>query len=210
MKYADIDKIYRTTPLAKIPWNYEAPPAALMALIGKGLIHPCKAVDLGCGAGNYAIFLADLGFDMTGLDSSPTAMRIAKVQAKRQGVRCRFLVADLLGDLHEIREVFEFAFDWELLHHIFPEDRGAYIHNVSKLLHPGALYMSVSFSEKDPQFGGTGKYRSTGIGTNLYFSSEDEIRSLLTPYFTIRDLKTIRIPGKSGHHCAVYVLAERR
>jgi SAM-dependent methyltransferase len=210
VKYADIDKIYRTVPLDNLPWNSKTPPDALVELVADRKLRPCAAVDLGCGAGNYAIYLAGLGFDMTGIDSSPTAIRIAEEQARERGADCRFIVADLLGDLHEVTGTFDFAYDWEFLHHIFPEDRETYIRNVQRILNPGATYFSVCFSEDDPQFGGTGKYRRTRIGTTLYFSTEAEIRELVSPYFSIRGLKTLEISGKIGPHVAISVLAERR
>ncbi len=210
MKYFDVDRIYREIPLDNIPWNSETPPEALVKLVQDGTVRSCRTIDLGCGAGNYAICLAGLGFDVTGVDSSPAAIKIAEERAKKQGARCRFIVADLLGDLREVTGTFDFAYDWELLHHIFPEDRESYIKNVHKILNPKATYFSVCFSEKDLQFGGSGKYRRTRIGTTLYFSSESELRELVSPYFTIRELKTIEVSGKYGPHCAVSVLAERR
>ena len=210
MKYPDIDRIYRTVPLDAIPWNIGTPPDALIALVESGSVRPCRTIDLGCGAGNYAIYLAGLGFDVTGVDSSRTAIRIATENATKNGVRCHFVVADLLGDLHEVTGMFGFAFDWELLHHIFPEDRETYVRNVHRILNPGATYLSVCFSEEDPQFGGTGKFRRTPIGTTLYFSSESELRDLFSPYFVIRELKTIEVGGKYGPHRAIYALLERR
>jgi len=210
MKYFDVDGIYKKVPLDKIPWNSETPPDALVELVQDEKVRPCRTIDLGCGAGNYAIYLAGLGFDVTGVDSSPSAIKIAGENATKRGVRCRFIVADLLGDLHEVTDMFDFAFDWEFLHHIFPEDRETYIKNVYKILRPDAIYFSVCFSEKDPQFGGSGKYRKTQIGTTLYFSSESELRELISPYFTIRELKTIKVSGKYGPHCAACVLSERR
>ena len=209
MKYADVDRIYQTLPLENIPWNSETPPDAIVRLVQEGIVRPCRTVDLGCGAGNYAIYLAGLGFDVTGVDSSPAAIRIAQEHAKKQGARCRFVVADLLGDLHEVTDTFDFAYDWEFLHHIFPEDRETYIRNVYKITNPGATYFSVCFDESDPQFGGSGKYRTTRIGTTLYFSSESEIRDLTSPYFDIRELKTIEVKSKFGPHRAVYLLASR-
>jgi len=210
MKYVDIDRIYQQLPLEKIPWDMESPPQVLVDLVTSGKVRPCRTIDLGCGTGNYAIYLAGLGFDVTGVDSSPTAIRIAREKAQRKGVKCRFIVADLIGDLHEVTERFDFAFDWEVLHHIFPDDRKTYIKNVYSVLNPKALYFSVCFSEQDPQFGGAGKFRKTMIGTTLYFSSESEIRNLLSPYFVIGEVRTIEIGGKYGPHCAVSAIAERR
>ena len=205
-----MDRIYKDVPLDTIPWNIETPPDALVELVQSGKVRPCKTIDLGCGTGNYAIYLAGLGFDVTGVDSSRTAVTIATKNAQKKNVRCRFIAADLLGDLHEVNDTFDFAFDWELLHHIFPEDREKYVQNVHTLLNPKATYFSVCFSEKDPQFGGVGKFRKTRMGTTLYFSSESELTSLFFKYFDVRELKTIRIGGKFGAHCAISALLERR
>ncbi|HTY14977.1 MAG TPA: class I SAM-dependent methyltransferase [Methanoregulaceae archaeon] len=210
MKYPDMDRIYRNIPIDNLPWNIVTPPEALVNLLDSGSIRPCRAVDFGCGTGNYAIYLASRGFEVTGIDISPAAIRIASENAIRSGVRCRFIVADLLGDLHDVHDTFDFAYDWEFLHHIFPEDREIYVRNVYRVLNRQGLYFSVSFSEEDPQFGGSGKFRSTRIGTTLYFSSEAEIKDLLSPHFTIHKLKTFEIPGRTGPHRAVLSLAERR
>lgn len=206
----EIDEIYRNTPLEEIPWNIEAPPEALVELIQSGKVQPCKALDLGCGAGNYAIYLASLGFDVTGIDISPAAIKIAQEQAERKGVKCNFLAADVLGEFAEVAQIFEFAYDWELLHHIFPDRRKRYLENVYRLLGSRGKYLSVCFSEQDPEFGGAGKYRKTPLGTVLYFSSEDELRKLFERRFRIKELKTIEISGKFARHLANYAFMERR
>jgi SAM-dependent methyltransferase len=204
MTPVNMDRIYKNMPLEKIPWNKETPPEALIDLVESGRVKPCKTIDLGCGAGNYAVYLAGRGFEVIGVDSSPTAIRIAQENANQKGVRATFLVADVLGDLDEVTDSFDFAYDWELLHHIFPEKRKKYVENVKRILNPGGKYFSVCFSEKDPQFGGSGKYRKTPLGTILYFSSEDELRELFEPYFTIEELKVIAIRGKFASHLVNY------
>ena len=207
---AEMDKIYYKTPLNEIPWNIETPPIQLVELVDSGEVKPCKTIDLGCGTGNYAVYLASIGFDVTGIDISPTAIKIAKETAKKKRSQCSFLVANVLGDLCEVKERFDFAFEWELLHHIFPKYRKTYVENVHKLLNPGSFYLSVCFSEKDSEFGGAGNYRVTGLGTVLYFSSENELRNLFKPYFKIRELKTIVIRGRPKSHFANYAFMERR
>ena len=195
-----MDRIYRDLPLESIPWNIEEPPALLVEAVETAQIKPCKAVDLGCGTGNYAVWLAGKGFDVTGIDISQEAIERARNLALRKGVSCRFVVLDLLGDLSEYHDQFDFAYDWELLHHIFPDDRKRYVQNVRRLIRSGGTYLSLCFSETDLSFGGKGKYRKTPIGTTLYFSSENELRKLFQPVFKLRDLRTVEIVGKSGSH----------
>jgi len=208
--YTDMDKIYRDMSPHAIPWNIETPPGALVELLGKGKIKACKAIDMGCGTGNYAMYLAGQGFEVTGVDISVTAIQIARENAKKKGLCCDFQVADVIGDLDEIRGTFDFAYDWEVLHHIFPDDRRKYIENVHKRLNPGGKYLSVCFSEQDLQFGGKGKYRETRLGTTLYFSSEDELKDLFVPYFSIIELRTIEISGKPAPHRVNYAFLEKK
>ena len=90
------------------------------------------------------------------------------------------------------------------MHHIYPEERERYIKNVFGKLNPKGRYLSLCFSEKSPQFGGKGKYRETLLGTCLYFSSENELRDLFSPYFHIDEMKIIEIGALFGSHLAVY------
>ncbi|MFC2142454.1 class I SAM-dependent methyltransferase [Acidobacteriota bacterium] len=200
----DLDRIYRTRSPEDIPWSRDDPPRALVEFLEKGRVSPCKTIDLGCGTGNYSIYLAGRGFDVTGVDFAPTAIKQAMAKAGAAGIPCLFLAADLLGELVEITESFDFAYDWHLMHHIYPENRQHYTRNVNRLLAPGGRYLSVCFSEDDPAFGGTGKYRTTSMGTRLYFSSEKEMRELFEPNFVIEELKTIETEGKTAPHLSVW------
>lgn len=210
MKPVDLEAIYAQTPLRDIPWDMATPPEALVNLVESGQVRCGKAVDFGCGGGNYSIYLARQGFDVTGVDLSPTAIGIARERARQQGVKCDFLTADVLGDLKELPGTFDFAFDWEVLHHLFPEQRTRYVRNVWAKLAPRGLYLSLCFSEQDPQFGGSGKCRETSLGTLLYFSSEDELRDLFAPGFDMRELKTIQIQGKHASHLAVCAFMQKK
>jgi len=110
----------------------------------------------------------------------------------------------------EINGIYDFVYDWELLHHILPEDRNKYIENVHRLLNSQGRYLSVCFSEASTQFGGVGKYRKTPIGTVLYFSNEVEMELLFSRLFNILELKSIDIKGKHGVHNAIYALMRRK
>ena len=205
-----MEQIYGETPPADIPWNIETPPRVFVELVESGRVQPCKTIDLGCGAGNYAIYLASVGFDVTGVDISPSAIALAEANAKKNGVTCRFVAADILGGLPEITETFDFAYDWSLLHHVLPDDRGQYVETVHRLVAPGGKYLSVCFSEKDAGFGGTGQFRTTSIGTTLYFSSEAELRNLFEPHFEITALKTIQVEGKGEPHLMNFAFMEKK
>ncbi len=204
-----MDTIYGSFALDKIPWNLVDPPQYLVELVESKRILPCEAVDLGCGAGNYAVWFASRGFQMTGIDISRKAIELAEELSRKRGVECCFMAKDLQGDLESLHCSFDFAYDWEVLHHVFPEDRGKYVRNVHRVLRDGSKYLSVCFSEEDAGFGGTGKYRRTPLGTTLYFSSEEEMQNLFEPLFHIQELCTSEITGKYGPHRAIIALMTR-
>jgi cyclopropane fatty-acyl-phospholipid synthase-like methyltransferase len=205
-----MERIYSDTPLADIPWNIAEPPKLLVEAVQSKKLSPGKVVDLGCGTGNYSVWLAEQGFDVTGIDISPEAVKHARELAASRGVECRFEAADLSGSLQEFHDQFDAAIGWLVLHHLFPEDRPTYIGNISNMLHQGGLYLSVSFSENDTVFEGEGKLRKTEFGTTLYFSSLDELTELFSPQFEILELKAVELKGKQDVHVCNVAWLQRK
>jgi SAM-dependent methyltransferase len=204
------EQIYKDSRPEEIPWNNEQPPELLMELVKSGQVKPDRALDLGCGLGNYAIWLAGLGFEVVGVDGSPTAIKIAKQNANKKEVRCRFLVADLTGDWPDLGGQFDFVYDWGLLHHIPHEQRQTYVQNVHRVLKPKGKYASLCFNEKDTAFEGKEKIRNTHLGTAVYLSSEDELRKLFGRLFEIIDFRVLEIAGKSMTHIFNYCFMQKK
>ena len=127
-----------------------------------------------------------------------------------KGIKCEFIAGDMIEYNFKISGLFDCAYDWEVLHHVFPLHRGKYVGNVAKIIKPNGYYMSVCFSEDSPQFGGEGKYRKTPIGTELYFSSENEMKELFQAEFNIEELKTVDVQGKFGIHKAIYAFMKKK
>ncbi|TKG93775.1 class I SAM-dependent methyltransferase [Puteibacter caeruleilacunae] len=209
----NLEHIYKHLNIKDIPWVKTTPPKVLKSLIKDGVIAPCKTIDLGCGAGYYSIYMAKKGFEVTGVDSSETAIQIARENTKRFQLPCQFEVLDLMNSyaVKDYRNRFDFGMEWQVLHQIFPEHRAQYIANVNRLLNPDAYYLAVCFSEENKNFGGEGKYRKTPLDTFLYFSNIQELRELYKPYFDIITLQTIDIPGKDNTiHAVNYALLRKR
>ncbi len=57
-------------------------------------LRPGAALDLGCGGGGNLIGLAQRGWVVTGVDSSPKAIRSATISAEQGGLSARFLLVD--------------------------------------------------------------------------------------------------------------------
>lgn len=60
-----------------VPFFKNAPDENLVSYYERNLIHPGKALDLGCGPGRNAIYLAQQGFEVTGYDISSVAIQWA-------------------------------------------------------------------------------------------------------------------------------------
>jgi SAM-dependent methyltransferase len=74
-------------------WS-EEPNRLLVAEVGG--LEPGRALDLACGEGRNAIWLARLGWDVTGVDFSPVAIAKARARAERDAVDAEFVCSDLL------------------------------------------------------------------------------------------------------------------
>jgi hypothetical protein len=70
-----MDEVYGELTLEDIPWNFESPPSAMRDFVDPGWVSPCDAVDLGCGAGNYAIWFAVNVYGDVSEHGSPLRLR---------------------------------------------------------------------------------------------------------------------------------------
>lgn len=129
--------------LRRMPWEL-GPRPELVDLVEGGRLRPGRTVDLGCGTGANAIFLAQHGFDVTGIDFSPTAIGKARSAAKTAGVRVRFLVGDLTA-LPPGLGVFNVLVDFGTLDDLSPGQRDRYLENVLPLAAADAFFFLWCF-----------------------------------------------------------------
>jgi SAM-dependent methyltransferase len=103
-------------------------------------LEPGRALDLACGEGQNAIWLATLGWNVTGVDFSEVAIAKARSRADRDGVRAEFVCADLLG-----YEPAAGAFDLVLVLylHIPADGRRQVLANAAAALAPGGTFVLV-------------------------------------------------------------------
>jgi len=103
-------------------------------------LEPGRALDLACGEGQNAIWLATLGWDVTGVDFSEVAIAKARARAERDRVRVAFSCADLLE-----YEAALGAFDLVLVLylHISPDGRRQVLAKASAALAPGGTFVLV-------------------------------------------------------------------
>ena len=56
---------------------------------------PLKALDLACGAGRNALWLAEHGWEVTAVDAAPAAIEILRARAAERGLKINAVVANL-------------------------------------------------------------------------------------------------------------------
>jgi 2-polyprenyl-3-methyl-5-hydroxy-6-metoxy-1,4-benzoquinol methylase len=82
-----------------------------------------RLLELGCGAGNLSIALAEKGFEVFGVDFSKTAIDWAKENAKKSGKNIGFEVADVCNLVSLKNETFDVVYDGYCFHCIIGENR---------------------------------------------------------------------------------------
>ena len=106
-----------------------------------------RVIDIGCGTGENALYLATSGLDVVGVDWSPEAIRQARDKAQTRGLSVEFELADVL-DLGDYRESFDTATDSGVFHVFEDDDRPRYQRSVRGVLHPGGHLFLLCFSER--------------------------------------------------------------
>ena len=192
-----------------VPWETKTPPEELINLIKDGAIKSGKALDIGCGTGNFAIYLAQNGFDVTGIDISGNAIRAAQKKAEAAQCNITFLELDS-RDVGSLKDTFDFVLEWGILHFIMPEFREPYIKNVASKINKGGKYMVLTFNEQSPEWGG-GKYRKGITGSDVYYSSMEELENLYKPHFKIieQKIRPTFFKNSGNEHLENYLLLER-
>lgn len=100
-----------------------------------------KALDIGCGSGTTAFILAKLGFNVTGVDISETAIAMAQDLSAQQNLSINFKIQDILN-LSSMNEKFDLIYDSHCLHCIvFEEDRIQTLKEIKKTLAPNGIFI---------------------------------------------------------------------
>lgn len=134
----------------RAPWEGGGPRSELVELVENGRIQPCKAIDLGSGTGWNVIFLAQHGFEVTGVDFAAGAVELGRNRARAAGVTATF-VEDDLTDLRRVSGTFDLLVDYGTLDDLPPKDRELYLQNVLPLTRPGSRFLLYCF-EWEPRW----------------------------------------------------------
>ncbi len=184
------DAAYRR---GRVPWDPGPYDGHLPTLLQEFDIRPCRVVDVGCGTGKSLIWLARRGFAGTGIDLSPIAIDMARRNAGREGVRCRWLTGSFPEDFppKELPTAsFGLAIERGLLQH-FRHDRSGqrrFMEAAARILVPGGYWYTVSASANShAPFVGPPRWSAT------------EIVQACEPFLEVKLLReTVFTPGEEG------------
>ena len=138
-----------------------------------GHMTPGRALEIGCGIGGNAIWLAKNGWEVTAVDYSPVAIEKGKQLAAEQRVRVDFVVADA----STYQPVGDFDLITSFYIQLFPVQRASMLANMSEALALGGTLLFVSHDES---------------GSLSGWSEEDRL-SLTNPEQIVRELPDLQI-----------------
>ncbi len=183
----------------ELPWDSGKPDEHLAAVIEAHGIKPGKALEIGCGTGTNSIWLAEHGFEVTGMDISQTAIAQAGEKASAAGVACRLLVGDFMVD-QVPGDPFDFVYDRGVLH-VFEghEELSRFASRVRDVLAPEGMWHSLIGSTDGPA-------RDTGPPRH----SAAAIAAAVEPHFEILELRSTTFDKESHRQVRAWVLVARR
>lgn len=175
MRDIDWDSHYQS---GEPPWETGEPSAELARVIAEETIQPCRVIELGCGTGINAVWLAQQGFDVTGVDSSRLAIDKARQRATEANVNVRLVVDDVLH-LAEDYQPFPFFFDRGCYHAVRQIDAPGYVRTLKRVTMPGAVGLLLTGNARCPP--------PEGQGPPVV--SAEELHAELEPVFQIVRLR---------------------
>jgi 2-polyprenyl-3-methyl-5-hydroxy-6-metoxy-1,4-benzoquinol methylase len=135
---------YYSTP--KAPWDIGRPQRSF---IDAAAAITGRVLDSGCGTGELALWLAERGRTVTGIDFLAAPLEAARSKARDRGLAANFLEMDALA-VGEIPERFDAVTDCGLFHVFDDASRAAYVRGLAKLLEPGARLFVLCMSDAEP------------------------------------------------------------
>lgn len=199
----------RTKPC---PFFVESPDENLARWVDEQLIRPGKAVDLGCGNGRNAIFLARRGFAVEGVDYSQKAIDWAAERVRDAGVTMRLRCRSVFALGYESGG-YDLAYDSGCFHHLPPHRRATYVELVTDLLKPGGWFGLTCFRPE----GGSGfsdheVYERRSLGGGLGYT-EERLREIWSHGLEVRAIRQMNKPGEASEFFGVdflWVLLARK
>lgn len=147
-------------------------------------------LEIGCGTGNITIQALEMGYKVTGIDISRTAIQTARERAQARGFHPDLNVLDILMD-----DLPDDVYDAVFLHHVlgsmWKEERIEAIKKVISSIKPGGELSFIDFSVNDMRYGeGQEVEKDTfmkGSGFIQHYFTTDEAKELIS------DLEAIRV-----------------
>ena len=161
-------------------WDIGRPADELQKVVSRGTVRACRVVDLCCGSGTDAIYLASQGFDVTAVDIAPTALSQAEQKAHKAGVSVRWVLADVLAPPN--LEPFDFIYDRGCYHVVRDQNLAAYLETLRLFSHPGTWFLLLAARRENQ----AGVRPSQGV-------AEEELRYDFLPLFDLEWLREIRL-----------------
>ena len=167
------------------PWDIGRPQGALVALAEAGRFVG-SVLDVGCGTGENALYLAARGHLVWGVDASPTAVAAARQKAAARGLTSpQFHVWDAL-QLGRMRKAFDLLVDCGLFHALPEDQRRPYAHSLAEVAPSGSELVLLCFSDAEPP--GPGPRRV----------QEYEIRDAFRSIFATMEISPARFEKADG------------
>lgn len=155
-----------------IPFFAEWPDENLAEWFAQGRLGPGRVLELGCGNGRNAVYLASQGCHVDAVDFSAEAIGWARERAAAAGVPVSLQRCSIF-DARFRDESYDLVYDAGCFHHVAPHRRKDYVELVMRALKPGGRYGLVCFRPE----GGSGLsdqevYEKRGLAGGLGYSQE--------------------------------------
>jgi SAM-dependent methyltransferase len=173
------------------PFFVNAPDENLVSYFEDGRMRSGRVLELGCGPGRNAIYLASQGCEVDAVDISVQAIQWAEERARDSGFEVNFLCQSIF-DLQIESPAYDIVYDSGCFYHILPHRRLSYVELIRHALKPTGIFGLTCFTpEGGSNLSDWDVYRQHKLGGGLGYS-EERLRRIFEDQFQILEFRRMK------------------
>lgn len=191
---------------------YNKPSDGLISCLNSFKVIPGKALDIGCGQGRNAIWLAKNGYDVDAFDTAINAVEKLSDISRNNHLKINAFSKDLCKyNMHQ--DYYDLIVVQTTLNHVDPSFLKIICSNIENALKINGFLYAVCFTEEDPAYTGKVHIESECSKYVQYYFKKNELKKMFNKLHALYYREYMKIDtghGQDHFHGKAKLIAQKR